>query len=200
MKKFIVSLLATSMIIGLVGCASTGVNNNASTPAQTTPVQTDAPNQTDAPDETNAPSNNDDVSSGETLGNQLAAIFESEIANSTDLEAIANTLAQQAEKLDEIYCVVDQPEEGYLPGFTEDITGFKTCYRFAPMIGSIPFVGYVFEAEDAEGLKATLLSLADQRWQICTMAAETVCTVSGNYVFFTMCPGDESDDAFIDEF
>ena len=59
------------------------------------------------------------------------------------------------------------------------------------MIGSIPFVGYVFQTDDADALMAKLNATADPRWNICTEAAETVCIKQGNYVFFTMCPDEE---------
>ncbi len=59
------------------------------------------------------------------------------------------------------------------------------------MIGSIAFVGYIFETEDADTLMTKLKSVADPRWNICTEAAETVCVKLGNYVFFAMCPGEE---------
>lgn len=168
MKKFIATLLATAMVIGLVGCTSAGNTNNTTANNETTTVANDA----DA-----------------TLGTQLSNLFLAEIANSTDLEAVANTLSTAAE----MDCVVMPVSEGFLNGFSEEITGFSTGYMFSPMIGAIAFVGYVFEVEDAEAFKANLLSVADPRWNICTEAAETVCVTSGNYVFFTMCPGDEEE-------
>ena len=40
-------------------------------------------------------------------------------------------------------------EPGLLTGFgNTEITGFKEGVMFAPMIGTIPFVGYVFVLED----------------------------------------------------
>jgi hypothetical protein len=62
---------------------------------------------------------------------------------------------------------------------------------FAPMIGSIPFVGYVFTLSDDADVESfvTLLSEnADPNWNICTEADETVIESAGNKVFFVMCP------------
>lgn len=121
-----------------------------------------------------------------TMGNKLAGMFLNKIGQG-DTQALAEELAE-ASGLD---CVVIEAQEGYLNGFTEEVKGFKSAVQFAPMIGSIPFVGYIFETDDPDGLKLTLESTADPRWNICTEAAETVCVTSGNYVFFTMCPGEE---------
>ena len=83
-------------------------------------------------------------------------------------------------------------EEGYLSGFDNtEIKGFKNGVMFAPMIGSIAFVGYVFELENASDVSAfisTLESNANKRWNICVEAEEMVTGSVGNKVFFVMCP------------
>ena len=82
-------------------------------------------------------------------------------------------------------------EAGYLPGFTTEIGGFKSGAMFAPMIGSIPFVGYVFELEsedDVEAFLTTLKDTSDPRWNVCVEADETVMGNYGTKVFFVMCP------------
>lgn len=81
-------------------------------------------------------------------------------------------------------------EPGYLAGFSEDITGFKSGTQFAPMIGSIPFVGYVLEADEPQALLDQLTKAADPRWNICTEADETVSMIRGSLVFFLMCTND----------
>ena len=88
-------------------------------------------------------------------------------------------------------------EEGWLMGFSADITGFEKGVMFAPAIGSIPFVSYVFQldsADSAEAFCAKLLENADPRWNICTEADETVCGSADNLVFFVMC-SNQSEDA-----
>jgi len=55
------------------------------------------------------------------------------------------------------------------------------------MIGTIPFVGYVFTVEgDVDAFAAELESLCDLRWNICTEAEEAVVGISGDKVFFVM--------------
>ena len=81
-------------------------------------------------------------------------------------------------------------EEGYLAGFNNEIHGFAEASTFAPGIGTIPFVGYVFklaDGADVEAFKATLEAEANLRWNICTAAEEMVCENVGNTVFFLMC-------------
>lgn len=83
-------------------------------------------------------------------------------------------------------------EPGFLTGFDNtEINGFKEGAMFAPMIGTIPFVGYVFvleEGTNASDFIATLKSSANLRWNICTSADEMVTGSSGNKVFFVMSP------------
>ena len=62
---------------------------------------------------------------------------------------------------------------------------------YGPMIGSIPFIGYVFELPeeaDVEAFKTTLSENANLRWNICVTADEMVVESEGNTVFFVMCP------------
>ena len=59
------------------------------------------------------------------------------------------------------------------------------------MIGSIAFIGYVFELEDgvdAKSFVADLRNNANKRWNICVEADEMATSVVGNKVFFVMCP------------
>ena len=86
-------------------------------------------------------------------------------------------------------CEVRKVEEGYLMEFTEDVKGFKNGYAIVPIVGSIPYVSYIFEADDAEAFADNLKATANPRWNICTEANEPVIKVKDNYVFLTMCPG-----------
>lgn len=80
-------------------------------------------------------------------------------------------------------------EPGFLNGFTSEVTGFSEGALFGPMIGSIPFIGYVFKVDgNPEQFIKTLKEKADLRWNICTQADEMVSTNVGNTVFFVMAP------------
>lgn len=82
-------------------------------------------------------------------------------------------------------------EPGFLNGFDNEITGFDEGVMFGPMIGTIPFIGYVFTVNDTQNISsfiATLKENANLRWNICTEADEMVTGSVGNKVFFVMCP------------
>ena len=83
-------------------------------------------------------------------------------------------------------------EPGLLTGFDNaEITGFKEGAMFSPMIGTIPFVGYIFEVEDGTDVDAFMETLKDNanlRWNICTEAEELTLGREGNKVFFLMSP------------
>lgn len=128
----------------------------------------------------------------ETLGEFLLADFEERLAENGDQTAqeLADGILTNEKVLFSGGAMPVEP--GLLTGFgNAEITGFSDGVMFAPMIGTIPFVGYVFvlESEDAvEGFVTTLKDNADPRWNICTEAEETVVGSVGNKVFFVMCP------------
>ena len=137
----------------------------------------------DAPvtDDTPAPS-------GDTIGKTLAAYFESLVnGGETDLETLANTLVTH-ESIKFMGGAM-QVAPGYLAGFSSDITGFADGWFFGPMIGTIPFAGYVFTVDgDANAFVATLKDNADLRWNICTSADEINIKVVGSTVFCLLSP------------
>jgi len=83
-------------------------------------------------------------------------------------------------------------EPGFLTGFDNaEITGFNEGVMFAPMMGTIPFVGYVFvldDGADIEGFVQTLGDNANLCWNICTEAEEMIVEAEENSVLFVMCP------------
>ena len=82
-------------------------------------------------------------------------------------------------------------EPGWLSGFSEDVTGFTKGVVVAPIIGSIPYIAYVFESEDPEALLKELDEKHNMRWNICTEADEKVSAIKGNLVFYIMCSNEE---------
>ena len=73
----------------------------------------------------------------------------------------------------------------------ETIQGFSQGVMFAPVISTIPFVGYLFRLEEqtsGQDFVQTLRDAADPRWNICTEADETVVQQERDIVFFLMCP------------
>ena len=124
-----------------------------------------------------------------TLGNTLLKDFKAKAA-SMDVLSLAEALIQNPEI--KFMGGAMAVEEGYLSGFDNvEITGFKEGATFMPMIGSIAFVGYVFELENASDVPAFIANLeknANKRWNICVEADEMVTGSVNNKVFFVMCP------------
>lgn len=121
-----------------------------------------------------------------TLGTTLSDYFVELAEEGATIEDISNEMVGHPSIL--FNAISLEVEEGFLPGFDADITGFTKGMTFAPMISSIAFVGYVFETEDADALIKTLKENANLNWNICVEAEEMVIEKSGNKVFFVMCP------------
>ena len=80
----------------------------------------------------------------------------------------------------------------YFTGFDNYvITGYSSAAVFMPMIGSIPFVGYIFQVEEGIDMINYVNDLSancNPRWNVCVEADETLVGYYGNTVFFLMCP------------
>ena len=149
------------------------------------PAETPAEKPAEKPQETPAEK---PAETPKTVGQKLAAEFKSKSSGSalSIAESIANggSLPFMAGAM--------EVEEGLLSGFDNfEVKGFKSGAVFMPMIGSIPFIGYVFEVADGVSVSdfaANLKNNANKRWNICVEADEVVTATSGNKVFFVMCP------------
>lgn len=125
---------------------------------------------------------------GDALGTEFLNIVEAgELVTALD---IAQALTECDAIPDDLGMIVSPVEEGFLQGFTEDVTGFSEGAVFAPGISSIPFIGYVFVTDDPEKLKNQLLDTADTRWNICTEADKIVNSIADDKLLFVMTPKD----------
>lgn len=220
MKRIIALVLALVMSMALVACGKdANVNDQDTDPntgvGETVNTETPVVDETETPvegeevtEETEQPVEGEEVTDetepaeGEeatedteaevdtenTIGKALMAQF-TEQAGTVSAEELANALITNEAIL---FSGAAAPvEPGYLAGFDVEIDGFKTATMFAPMIGTIPFVGYVFELEDGADVAAFEQNLKDNanlRWNICTAADEMLVTSVGNTVFFLMAP------------
>ncbi len=181
MKKTISLILASAMLMSMAAC---GDNAESSADETTTDAATEVTTEEVTEETTEAPS--------DTVGAALLADFNARIAENPDMTAQEMADALLTNSVIQFSGVTMPVENGLLTGFgNAGITGFSEGVTFAPMIGTIAFVGYVFKLEDgtdAESFKQILADNADPRWNICTEADETVIESSGNTVFFLMCP------------
>lgn len=176
MKKLFSILIAATLLLSLCACGS-------SAPAATEPPVHETPTPSAVPSETPA---------GESMGQALLQDFTDRVNAEPDIGAEELAKALLENPVIEFSGDALPVEPGLLTGFgNTEITGFAQGAMFAPMIGTIPFVGYVFvldEGADAEAFVQTLKDNADPRWNICTEADETIAEHVGNTVFFVMCP------------
>ncbi len=210
MKKLLLTALALTLTISMVACGSAeepseGTSNEA-------PVATEAPA---APEATEAPAESvegevegstegeqsGEVVEGETtegevsgasVGQTLLAEFNAIMAEDASLDAY--TIAEKLISHESIQFMggAMEVEPGFMSGFDNfEVTGFDKGAMFGPMMGSIAFVGYIFELPadaDVDAFMTSLKDNANPRWQICVEAEETIVEASGNKVFFLMSP------------
>ena len=160
------------------------------------PAQTDKPNKTEKPEKPEKPTKpskpdetDKDDAAADTgdFASSLYQIFETEIEKTDDIEQVAAKIVESG-KFGEVMMGTMPVEEGYLAGFEVEIKGFNKGVTFGPMIGTIPFVGYIFETDTPDELVATLEKEHKLNWNICTSADRMFVRQKGNYVFFVMSP------------
>lgn len=215
MKKLLALLLAVVMVVGVTACGKSETKDNDTNTTQTEQTQNlpseneeaekepEAAPQEDKKEEekpaekpTEKPSEEKPAEKPQetpqetpkTVGNQLLSVFKSN-ANGSALD-VANAIVEKGNLPFAAGAMEVTP--GFLAGFDNaEITGFKSGASFGPMIGSIAFIGYVFELEDGVSAKDFIKNLKDSanlRWNICVEAEEMVTGTAGNKVFFVMCP------------
>lgn len=195
MKKLLLSAMAITLVFSMTACG--GKTEPSATPepsivesVENEPIVTEAPVETEEPVEAEPLPGE---ATGETVGTTLLGVFNELVAD----EAAGHDALTIADKLITHESILFsggsmEIEEGYLSGFNNyEVTGFEQGAMFAPMIGSIPFIGYVFilpEDADVDAFMTGLKDNADLRWNICVEADEMICEANGNTVFFLMCP------------
>lgn len=198
MKKLVLTVLALTLAFSMTACGSKEEPAPEATPVPTeAPVATDAPEATEAPEVTEAPEatdapqedGNQGAVSGESLGQTLLGEFKAMDA-STDAYTMAETLI--GHEMIQFMGGAMEIEPGLLSGFDNyEVTGFEKGAMFGPMMGSIAFVGYIFDLPEDADVDAFVTGLKDNAnpsWQICVTADETIVEVSGDKVFFLMSP------------
>ena len=204
MKRFLVAILSVAIAANLVACGCGTTNNNDAQVEQEAVVEDPTMNQPaaapeDTPAEMPTPAvdaegtvDGDMAVSGDTVGARLAEEFHALKAENPEITAQEMADAILANPVFAFGGATMEVEPGLLSGFDNaEITGFNNGVMFAPMIGSIPFVGYVFtleEGADTAAFMQTLTDSANPRWNICVEADETVVENADNMVFFVMCP------------
>lgn len=206
MKKLIAIILAAMLLLTLSACNGNGDidTDGGSDPdtTQTNPPETNPPETNDPEDGPSEIKNIIPTVDADTLGGKIWDAFYADITANPNATAeelavnIANAgIAPHSLGGMTLNSLVTPNDEGklYLQGFGEyDFAGLDTQKSaiFLPMMGSTPFIGYIFELSDgidAASFIKTLEENANLRWQICVSADQMVAGSIGNKVFFLMC-------------
>lgn len=185
MKKIIALLACLALLLSMAACGTT----SPETTDPTTEPTVEATEPTTEPTvEATEPTDEQPAATEGTVGEILLATFK---ANSTGTaQEIADAVISNP--IIQFFGGTNPMEPGFMSGFENfEVTGFEECVMFGPMMGTIPFVGYIFtlaEGTDVEAFKTSLKDNANLRWNICTAADEMVVENEGNTVFFLMCP------------
>ena len=176
MKKALTILLISMMAMTFTACGNSDSSDSGSSSGSSASEE----------------SKPDEEIKADTVGTKLYVDFKEKAE--ADSAATAQSLADavMANPMIQFAPATMPVEQGLLSGFgNAEITGFKEGVMFGPVIGSIPFIGYVFtldDGADAEAFVKTLKDNADLRWNICVEAEEMVCEIVGDKVFFVMSP------------
>lgn len=128
----------------------------------------------------------------ETMGQLLAQEFQTQYQADPQADLAAMAQAILSQEVVGFQGTTSPVEPGPLMGLgAAQIEGFSQGVMFAPLISTIPFLGYLFRLEegtDGGAFVQTLEDNADLRWNICTQADECIVKQEGDVVFFLMCP------------
>ena len=163
MKRFLVAILSVAIAANLVACGCGTTNNNDAQVEQDAVLEEDptmnqpAAAPEDTPAEMPTPSvdaesavEDENAVSGDTVGAMLAEEFHALKAENPEISAQEMADAILANPMIQFGGATMEVEPGLLTGFDNaEITGFKSGVVFMPMIGSIPFIGYIFDVESS---------------------------------------------------
>lgn len=188
MKKTLLAIIFAILVISLVSCGAKkddgkGTDDAINDTGSGTGTDVIAPD-TDASTETDA-----GTDSEELLSDSVVNAFFEKAKDGMTAEEIANEMVKDGET--EGYVVDVMGDDSYFMGFgNAEITGYTEAARFSPMIGTIPFMAYIFildEGADSAAFMQMLLDNCNPRWNICTEADTVKAEQSGNAILFLMC-------------
>ncbi len=170
MKKSLIIILAAVLLLTVCGCTKKPAPNPSGGSLLTPQVEEN------------------------TLGAKQWAEFQQAVTQMPDAapREIAAALAESLSDLFFAEATELEKDAEFFAGFGNyRITGYRDGAVYMPMIGSIAFIGYVFELEAGSDPAAFIKKLTDNcnpRWNICVEAEQVVAGAIGNRVFFLMCP------------
>ena len=187
MKKTLLAIIFALLVISLASCGTKKDDGSVTDDAINTDTDVIIPD-TDASTETDAETDSE-TDSEELLSDSVVNAFFEKAKDGMTAEEIANEMVKDGET--EGYVVDVMGDDSYFMGFgNAEITGYAEAARFSPMIGTIPFMAYIFildEGADSAAFIQMLLDNCNPRWNICTEADTIKAEQSGNAILFLMC-------------
>lgn len=197
MKKTLLAIIFALLIVSLVACGTKEIDGKDTNDAKDSTesvadVDTENPDtDTEAPEtgENTDADTEDGADSEKLLSESVVDAFFEKAKEGMTAEEIANEMVKDGET--EGYVVDVMGEDSYFMGFgNAEITGYAEAARFAPMIGVISFMAYIFildDGADSAAFTQMLLDNCNPRWNICTEADTIKAEQSGNAILFLMC-------------
>ncbi len=181
MKKILTTAIILALCAGLAACGGKN-NDNAVTTDDAAVTTTPSAVAGDITPDVNA----------DTVGAKHWDKFSEFVKANPTATAEEIAAAVISLEINEFMGVTAPVEEGNLNGFANyEVKGFESGATFCPMIGSIPYVGYIFdlaEGADANAFIKDLNANANLRWNVCVEADQMVSGSVGDKVMFLMCP------------
>ena len=200
MKKKIITLITAATLVGgtFVGCGEAkdakptgsdeiGNSTEFEEGVDSTEIEEVSTELNESSTEIDDSTESGESSDEETVANTLCNVFETNAETVESLDELASLISSD-QSLSLLSMTSMPVEPGFLNGFEAEITGFNNGVMVAPMIGTIPFVCYVFETDAPEELISQLEANYQLNWNICTQADEMLVKQYGKYVFFVMSP------------
>lgn len=218
MKKTLLAIIFALLVISLVACGTkkvdgkdtddaindieSGTGTDVIAPDTDVSTDTDGATDTDGVTDTDGAKDTEgtkdtegakdteaETDAEELLSDSIVNAFFKKAKDGMTAEEIANEMVKDGKT--EGYVVSVMGDDSYFMGFgNAEITGYSEAARFSPMIGTIPFMAYIFildEGADSAAFIQTLLDNCNPRWNICTEADTVKAEQSGNAILFLMC-------------
>ena len=200
-KRILIAAVSALLCASMVACDNTTEENAETTTAATEATTAATEATTDATTEATTEAVVEDKAAivapnvdANTLGGKLwdAFVAAKEEKPEISAEELANLLVTNEAIQFMGGAMPLEANQEFFNGFDEyKITGYESGAIYMPMIGSIAFVGYIFELPADADVNAFMKNLSDNanpRWNICVTAEQTVVGAYENTVFFLMCP------------
>ena len=166
MKKLLTLALAAMMVFNLAGCGSNEEAGTGNT------------------DQSNGGGTTEVLTEG-TVGEILLSVFKNK--SGEESQAIADEITTNHVPF---MGATMEVEPGLLAGFDNfEVTGFDKGIMFGPAMGTIPFVGYIFElaeGADVEAIKKTIKDKVNPRKWVCVEAENVYVESKGDLIILIM--------------